>query len=110
MKTEYMTETQTTKKAIWLHCFLTEIDVFYDDVIIIQVNNNETMNLARNSEFYACTKHIDIQYHFICETIDCYLVDFKFMSTAEQAVNELIKTLFTVKFNCFLVQSELILN
>jgi hypothetical protein len=37
MKAEYMAETQAMKKAIWLHCFLSEIDYFHDNnVVIIQ--------------------------------------------------------------------------
>ena len=69
---EYMTETQATKKAIWLRCFLSEIGYFHD--------NNKAMNLARNPEFHACIKHIDIQYHFVCEAVDCHLVNFEFVS------------------------------
>jgi hypothetical protein len=46
MKTEYMAETQATKKAIWLRRFLSEIGYFHD--------NNKAMNLARNPEFHAC--------------------------------------------------------
>lgn len=107
---EYMAETQATKEAIWLRCFLTEIGVFHDDVVVIRADNNGAMDLARNPEFHARTKHIDIQYHFVREAIDRRLVDFEFVPTAEQAADGLTKALPAVKFNCFLVQSGLILN
>lgn len=107
---EYMAETQATKEAIWLRCFLTEIGVFHDDVVVIRADNNGAMDLARNPEFHARTKHIDIQYHFVREAIDRHLVDFEFVPTAEQAADGLTKALPAVKFNCFLVQSGLILN
>jgi len=68
------------------------------------------MNLARNPEFHACIKHIDIQYHFVCEAVDCHLVDFEFVSIIKQAADELTKALFAVKFSCFLIQSGLIFN
>ena len=97
-----MTEMQAMKKVIWLCCFLSEIGYFHD--------NNEAMNLARNPEFHACIKHIDIQYHFVCEAVDCYLVDFEFVPTVKQAADELTKALFAVKFSCFLIQSGLIFN
>jgi len=111
MKAEYMTEPQAMKKVIWLHHFLNEIDYFHDNnVVIIQADNNEAMNLARNPEFHACIKHINIQYHFVHEAVDCHLVDFEFVPIVKQAADELTKALFAVKFSCFLIQSDLIFN
>jgi len=68
------------------------------------------MNLARNSEFHACIKLIDIQYHFVCEAVDCHLIDFEFVSIIKQAADELTKALSAVKFSRFLIQSGLILS
>jgi len=68
------------------------------------------MNLARNPEFHACIKHIDIQYHFVHEAVNCHLIDFEFIFTVKQAADELTKALFAVKFSCFLIQSGLILS
>ncbi len=68
------------------------------------------MNLARNPEFYACIKHIDIQYYFVCEAVDCHLVNFEFVSIIKQAADELTKALSAVKFSHFLIQSDLIFN
>ncbi len=110
-KAEYMAETQAMKKAIWLRCFLSEISYFHDNnVVVIQADNNRAMNLARNPEFHAHIKHIDIQYHFVCEAVDCHLVDFEFVSIIKQAADELTKALSAVKFSCFLIQSGLIFN
>ncbi len=68
------------------------------------------MNLARNPEFHACIKHIDIQYHFVHEAVNHHLVDFEFVSTVKQAADGLTKALFAVKFSHFLIQSGLIFN
>ncbi len=106
-----MTEMQAMKKAIWLRCFLNEIGYFHDNnVVIIQADNNKAMNLARNPEFHACIKHIDIQYYFVCEAVDCHLVDFEFVPTIKQAADGLTKALSAVKFSRFLIQSGLIFN
>jgi len=108
---EYMAETQAIKKAIWLRCFLSEIGYFHDNnVVIIWADNNKAMNLARNPEFHACIKHIDIQYHFVHEAVNHHLVDFEFVSTVKQAADGLTKALFAVKFSHFLIQSGLIFN
>ena len=106
-----MAETQAIKKVIWLRRFLSEIDYFHDNnVVIIWADNKKAMNLARNPEFYAHIKHINIQYHFVCEAVDCHLVNFEFVPTVKQAVDELTKALFAVKFSCFLIQWGLIFN
>ncbi len=111
MKVKYMVKMQAMKEAIWLRCFLNEIDYFHDNnVIVIQADNNKAMNLARNPEFHACIKHIDIQYYFVCKAVDHHLVDFEFISIIKQAADELTKALFAVKFSCFLIQSGLIFN
>jgi len=68
------------------------------------------MNLARNPEFHACIKHINIQYHFVHEAVDYYLVDFEFVPTVKQAADGLTKALSAVKFSHFLIQSGLIFN
>jgi len=101
---EYMAKMQAMKEAIWLRRFLSEIGYFHDNnVVIIWADNNKAMNLARNPEFHAHIKHIDIQYHFVCEAVDCHLVDFEFVSTVKQAADELTKALPAVKFSCFLI-------
>ena len=111
MKAEYMVETQAMKKAIWLCHFLSEIDYFHDDnVVVIWADNNKAMNLARNPEFHAHIKHINIQYHFVCEAVDHHLVDFEFVPIIKQAADGLTKALSAVKFSCFLIQSGLIFN
>jgi len=68
------------------------------------------MNLARNPEFHAHIKHINIQYHFVCKAVNCHLVNFEFVFTVKQAADELTKALSAVKFSCFLIQSSLIFN
>jgi len=104
-----MAETQATKEAIWLRRFLSEIGVFSDDdTVVIRADNRGAMDLARNPEFHARTKHIDIQYHFVREAVDCGLVDFEFVPTSEQAADGLTKPLPAVKFTRFLIQSGLL--
>jgi len=108
---EYMVKTQAMKKAIWLCYFLSEIGYFHDNnVVVIQADNNKAMNLARNPEFHACIKHINIQYHFVCEAVNHHLVDFEFVPIIKQAADGLTKALSAVKFSCFLIQSDLIFN
>ncbi len=72
--------------------------------VIIKTDNKKAIELFRKPEFHICMKHINIQYHFVYKIIEWCLIDLKYISTADQAVDSLIKPLPTVKFCCFLVQ------
>src|SRR5436309_1357960 len=64
---EYMASTQATKEAIWLGRFLAELGYEGSDIdsVTIMGDNQGAIALASNPEYYARTKHIDIQWHFV---------------------------------------------
>src|SRR5579871_5782029 len=67
---EYMAAIQATKEAIWLQGLLTELGRNEDKLVLIQIDNQSCIALAKNPEHYARTKHIDIQHHFIREKVE----------------------------------------
>jgi hypothetical protein len=67
-KAEYIGQTNATKEAIWLQRLLNEIQpeaANKAQATIIYCDNQGAIALAKNPQFYACTKHIDIQHHFV---------------------------------------------
>jgi len=66
---EYMALTLAVKESIWLQGILGDLGArrHLDEMRHIKVDNQEAIALARNAEFHARTKHIDIQleYHFL---------------------------------------------
>ena len=62
---EYMSVTQAAKEAIWLTVLLRELKRRKEEPMIIKVDNHGSMHLAKNPEYHARTKHIDIQHHFV---------------------------------------------
>jgi hypothetical protein len=65
---EYMSLTQATKQAIWLHFLLSEIMDRQDKKlpsITIFADNQGCIALAHNPENHASSKHIHIQHHFV---------------------------------------------
>ena len=65
-----MVATQATKEAIQLQGLLTELGRNKDKPVPIQIDNQSYIALVKNPEYYARTKHIDIQYHFIREKVE----------------------------------------
>ena len=66
IEAEYMSVTQVAKEAIWLTALLKELEIrATEEPMIFKVDNQGSIHLAKNPEYHARTKHINIQYHFI---------------------------------------------
>jgi len=97
---EYITVSDVTKKAVWIRELLLKLE--YNDTdsgsVSIKVNNQRAMALVKNSEYHACTKHINIQYHFICKVEFKEHIQLTYISTDWMIADGLIKPLTAVKF------------
>ena len=62
---EYMSITQAAKEAIWFTVLLRELKRRKEEPMIIRVDNQGSIHLAKIPEYHARTKHIDIQHHFV---------------------------------------------
>jgi hypothetical protein len=58
-----------TKEAIWMRSILSELGFPIEIPLVINVDNEGAIALAKNPVQHARTKHIDIRYHFIRERI-----------------------------------------
>jgi hypothetical protein len=65
---------------------------------IVWCDNIRALALAFNPEFHACTKHIEVDVHFIWEKV-ANDVCLKFISTVDQVVDIFTKGLSSVRFN-----------
>ena len=48
---------------------------------MLWVDNQSTIAMMMNSHFHACTKHIDIQHHFIREAVKHQTISVKYTVT-----------------------------
>jgi hypothetical protein len=79
-----MALTQATTEAIWLRFLFSEIlDRQYKKLpsITSMADNQECIALAHILEYHACTKHIDIQHHFIWEKVAGREVSLEYTAT-----------------------------
>ncbi len=100
-KSELMAETQATKEAIQLNKFLSEVLYQEQVVVVIHCDNQGTITLAKNDQFYAQTKYIDIREKQVHEVIASKEVVLEYVSTNLQLVDGLTKPLPKDKFNFF---------
>lgn len=57
------------KEAMWLRKLLRDLDCLYEDRTTLYMDNQSAIRLVKNPEFHKRTKHIDIRYHYIRETV-----------------------------------------
>ena len=83
---EYIGQTNATKEAIWLKRLLDEVRPelgLQAQATVIYCDNQGAIALAKNPQFHARTKHIDIQYHFMREGVADGSVSLIFVGTKE---------------------------
>lgn len=74
IESEYMALTKATTEAIWLRQFLSNLGFVPDKPTTIFVDNKSAIALANNPKCHSRSKHIAIQYHFICEHLESQTV------------------------------------
>ena len=62
------------------------------------MNNQKTIALIKNSEFYIYIKYIDIYHYFIRKVKFCKLIYFDYILTSNIITDRLIKSLLILKF------------
>jgi hypothetical protein len=91
---EYIALVQAVKELLWILQLLDDLGIM--DVInrnIIYEDNQGAIALAKNPEYHARTKHIDIQYHFIGEHVEKGTINLKYCETAKMLADALTKPL-----------------
>jgi len=90
---EYMALTQGVKESILLRGLLRDLGAqrHLEEMQNINIDNQDAMALARNAEFHARTKHIDIQYHFVREHIEKKTISLTYCPTTDMTADIFIK-------------------
>ena len=99
---EYIGQTQATKEAVWLKRLLDQLNPQeHRYAVIIFCDNQGAMALAKNPQFHARTKHIDIQHHYVREQVAQGNVELEYIATDKQVADGLTKALCKDKFITF---------
>ena len=69
MESEYITMTHAAKEAIWMCMFLGKILLPLSKPMLLYCDNQSAIAVAKDDQFHAHTKHINIHYYFICKAI-----------------------------------------
>jgi transposase InsO family protein len=97
MEAEYMALASATREALWLRTLFSELGLDTTLPTHISVDNQGTILFAENSGFHARSKHIDIRYHFIRETLTSNQVSVSYIPTDENTADIFTKGLVRAK-------------
>ena len=90
-----MALTQAVKESIWLQVLLSALGAarHREELQNINIDNQGALALARNPEFHARIKHIDIQYHFVQEHTETGKIRSTYCPTTDMTADIFTKAL-----------------
>lgn len=66
---EYRAMTHTSSELTWLKHFLEELDFPVSNSMPLFCDNQAKIHIAFNPVFHERTKHIEVDYHYVCDKI-----------------------------------------
>ncbi|THH11071.1 hypothetical protein EW145_g912 [Phellinidium pouzarii] len=98
---EYVALTHAAHEAIWLCALLSQVFKLESLPIEIHCDNQSAIVLSAENHFHARTKHIDIQYHFICQCIADGKILVPYVPMDDQEADIFTKALLPIKVKRF---------
>ena len=100
---EYMALKEAIKENLFIKGLFQEIKpiIEVNDYKTLYTDSNSAIELAKNPTKHNRTKHIDIQYHFIRETVKNEQISLQYIPTKEQLANPLTKPVDTQELSIF---------
>jgi hypothetical protein len=92
-ESEYVAATHTTKHLIWLRRLFSELGFPQLATSTLYSDNQSAISLSHNDQFYARTKHIDIQFHFVREKCQTGEIRLEYCPTGEMTADIFTKAL-----------------
>ena len=97
-KTEYIVLGQWAREVVWIKRFINELEIEVTKVITLSSDNEMSITLTMNAESQWCTKHIDVQQHYIRDLIEKEDLIVIWMPGLEMLANRMTKVLPTEMF------------
>ena len=104
-ESEYVALTHATKDVLWIQKLLHEISPIGLEHPIspstMFCDNQGAIRLSKDSTFHARTKHIDVHFHFIRQTVSQNKIQLEYLPTSDMIGDTFTKSLSFHKFSYF---------
>jgi len=98
---ELYAEAAAIQEVLWLRGLLTELGLYMRTGSVVYGDNQSTIAVSKNGIKGERTKHVDVKYHFITETIENGSIQLKWIPTGEQQADIFTKALSAPAFEHF---------
>jgi histone deacetylase 1/2 len=98
---EYKALAHGTAEVIWLQYLLTDLQVPSVYAPTIWCDNLGATYLSANPIFHACTKHVEMDYHFVRDRVAKKEIQIRFVPSQDQLVDVFTKPLPVASFTAF---------
>jgi hypothetical protein len=82
-KAKYIVFTLAAKQITWLHHLLNGIGISQTTPTHMLSDNLATISISHELTFHTHTKHINVQYHYICKAISNQEIELTYTPTME---------------------------
>ncbi|GAB2283721.1 hypothetical protein Dimus_039621 [Dionaea muscipula] len=96
---EYVAAATCVSHALWLLKLLAELKIKQEGPMIIHVDNQSAIAIAKNPVYHDRSKHIDVRFHFLRDAIAKKEVELKFVRTQAQIADVMTKALSYATFS-----------
>ena len=90
---EYVAATHAAKECLWLRRLIGDLHLYLATPTTLFCDNQAAIRLAHVDDYHARTKHIDIRYHFVHDTVERGKVSLLYCPTDEMSADILTKAL-----------------
>ena len=89
---EFIAATEACKEMLWMKKFLSELG-FKQQRYVLFCDSQSAIHLAKNSAFHSRSKHIEVKYHWIRETLNGKLLELEKIHTDDNGSDMFTKAL-----------------
>jgi hypothetical protein len=90
---KYIAATHAAKQILWHRTLFDELEIPQTKTSILFTDNQAAIAISHHPKFHACTKHIDIAHHFLCNLIESGTIKMTYIQTCENLVDVFTKGL-----------------
>lgn len=98
---EYKGLANATAELTWIQVLLQELGIPQDRPPSLWCDNIGATYLSANPVFHARTKHVEVDYHFVCERVAAKALEICFISSQDQTTDIMTKSLAISSFSKF---------
>jgi len=107
-ESEYVAATHAAKEALWLQSLIGELFSLFGGSTTLFSDNQSAIMLSKDHQYHACTKHIDIHFHFIRWVVENGKIRLIYCPTTDMVADTLMKALPSPKVKHFAVELGLV--